>query len=130
MSREKGQVFERIAENYLIEKGFQVLDRNWHAGIKGELDLICQKDNLIVFVEIKGRNSGKYALEDGLNSINKTKAKKLLYSIQAYLNQKSLSEAQIRFDIIVICSSGKQVEGNNKIEHYENISLADLCQIY
>ncbi len=127
MSREKGQIFEKIAENYLTEKGFQVLHRNWYAGNKGELDLICQKDNLIVFIEIKGRNSGKYALEDGLAAISKIKAQKLLYSIEAYLNQNNLSEAQIRFDIIIICSSSRLGQQSiDKIEHYENIILSEL----
>lgn len=126
MSREKGQRYEALVEDYLVSQGYTILDRNWHAGVYGELDLICQKDKTIVFVEVKGRSSNQ-ALEDGLNSINPAKARKLLYSMQAYLDylekKKRLFSPKTRFDLIVLI---EWPDKTHQIEHVENICLWDF----
>jgi putative endonuclease len=123
MSWKKGQEFERIAEEYLQKQGYCILERNWHAGLYGELDLICQKNDLLLFVEVKGRSSSK-AYEDGLNSINHKKAKRLFNSMQDYLQKTEISgdanHSKIRLDLIVISSFDKT------LEHIEDINLWDL----
>jgi putative endonuclease len=126
MNWAKGQNFENIATDYMIQRGFCVLDRNWHAGKYGELDLICKKSeskkDILVFIEVKGRNSTCFE-EDGLNAINQSKAKKLIHSIQAYQEhyEKNHNECnyEIRFDLILVSSS-------EQVIHLENISLIDF----
>lgn len=126
MSREKGQKYEKLVEEYLIEQGYSILERNWHAGIHGELDLICNKGETLVFVEVKGRSSSQ-AFEDGLNSINPAKARKLLYSMQMYLDylekSKKLYSPKTRFDLIVLIDNPG---AHHQIEHLEDLYLWDL----
>ncbi len=50
-----GRSGERMAAEYLATQGLALIDVNWHAGRIGELDLIMQQDDEIVFVEVKTR---------------------------------------------------------------------------
>lgn len=54
-----GKKFEILAAKYFEQKGFKILERNWRTGYK-KIDLIAQKDNLLVFVEVKSTYSKKY----------------------------------------------------------------------
>lgn len=124
MSWAKGQEFEDRAIKYLESKGYEIIDRNWHAKRYGELDLICriQSKKLLVFVEVKGRNS-KVFERDGLSSIDRRKAKKLIHSINMYLNYQEIKDPNnnysTRFDLIL-------VSGKGEIIHIENIALMDF----
>ncbi len=114
MSRKKGDLFEKKAAEYLSQKSYSILERNWYAGTQGEIDLICLKDEVLVFVEVKGRNSKNW-IKDGLESITAKKAKCLLHSINSYLDQSQLNYQSVRFDLIVL--------NQERVEHFENISL-------
>lgn len=120
MSWEKGQKFEQLVENYLKKHNYLILERNWHAGLYGEIDLICLKEQILVFVEVRGRLS-RQAHMDALVSINKTKIKKIYKSIQIYLQkieqEKIISFDNLRFDIVTV--------SQNSLKHFENISLFD-----
>ena len=109
-----------MAENYLRTNNYLILERNWHAGLYGEIDLICLKDKILVFVEVRGRNS-RLGHEDALISINKNKIKKLYKSIQIYLQkaekEKIINFENIRFDVITASYSG--------LKHFDNICLLD-----
>lgn len=50
----KGNSGERIAENYLVKKGFRIIDRNFRVRY-GEIDLIALYQNNLIFVEVKTR---------------------------------------------------------------------------
>jgi putative endonuclease len=54
-TRELGQAAEKIAENHYRRRGFAVLSRNYRLKC-GELDLVMQKGDLLLFVEVKGRS--------------------------------------------------------------------------
>ncbi|MDX1920709.1 MAG: YraN family protein [Candidatus Caenarcaniphilales bacterium] len=129
MSWTKGQKYEQLAEKYLKSKGYLILDRNWHAGVYGEIDLICRKDRTLVFVEVKGRSS-RFAKEDCLTAIDKSKAKKLLYSMQSYLDYlettKKIYSPKVRFDLLVVVED--KLKQEFEVEQFENISLFDLLE--
>jgi putative endonuclease len=129
MSWIKGQKYELIAEKFLKTKGYLILDKNWHAGVHGELDLICRKDKTLVFIEVKGRSgNARSATEQALRSIDKGKAKKLLYSMQAYLDYletlKKIYSPKTRFDLILVLEDSNTFEC--QVDHLENVSLWDL----
>ena len=58
MSKNKkiGNLGEEFAKDFYLKKGYDFIDKNWQKKY-GEIDLICQKDNEIVFVEVKTRTS-------------------------------------------------------------------------
>ena len=47
---ELGKLGEDLAANYLIDKGYQILERNWHSGHK-EIDIVALDDNYLVIVD-------------------------------------------------------------------------------
>ncbi len=50
---------ENMAARFLESKGYHVRARNYRCG-RGEIDLIMQRDNWIIFVEVKTRSSTHY----------------------------------------------------------------------
>ena len=50
-----GKWGEDIAANYMLEHGFEILERNWRHG-RMEIDIIAQKEGVLYFVEVKSRH--------------------------------------------------------------------------
>lgn len=109
---------EQIAANYLISKGYSILDRNWHGGHK-ELDIVARKDNTLVIVEVKRRATDRYG--NAVSAITDRKIRCIVAATNAYVRQYSIDLA-IRFDVIAITGIGKQMQ----IEHIENAFFAPL----
>ncbi len=108
--REKGKVFENIAENYLKAKGFEILGRNYRTR-QGEIDIIAKKENLIIFVEVRGKTSDSFGLSE--ESINTSKTMKILETAKHFIYQNNLFDYDYRFDLIAI--------NINQVNHIENI---------
>ena len=115
-NRAVGTKYEGIAMGYLAEKGYSELGRNYYSRY-GELDLICrdEKKGDIVFVEVKYRKSMEYG--NGLESITRSKQRKLVKTAAVYLKDKKIEDIPYRFDIISILG--------NEIEHIENAIWGD-----
>lgn len=101
MSRYKkdlGDFGENAAANYLIKKGYKIIQRNY--SIKGgEIDLIAETDTHIVFVEVKTRTSDTFGTP--AEAVTKTKQRHILKSAKAYLTANP-SEKEVSFDIIEV----------------------------
>ena len=115
-NRAIGTKYEGKAMEYLIEKGYSELGRNYYSRY-GEIDLICRDKNKgeIVFVEVKYRKSIEYG--SGLESITRSKQRKLVKTAFLYLKDKKIKDTPYRFDIISILG--------DKIEHIENAIWGD-----
>jgi len=115
-NRSIGTKYEGIAMDYLKEKGYEELGRNYYSRY-GELDLICKdlSKGEIVFVEVKYRKTGEYG--SGLESITRSKQRKLVKTATIYLKEKRIKDTPYRFDIISI--------SDDKIEHIENAIWGD-----
>lgn len=57
--RAKGNFFESIAVQYLQEKNFEILYRNFYIQ-HGEADIIAKENSTLVFVEVKARTNNKF----------------------------------------------------------------------
>lgn len=109
-----GRDGEDTACSFLEEKGFDILDRNYHAGKTGELDIIARRGNLVVFAEVKARRSDAFG--GGIYSIKQNKKKTLRRCAEHFiLNNPVLNSKQItfRFDLILV--------ENNSVEWVEDI---------
>ncbi len=95
---ELGKKGEKVAQKYLIEQGYTILETNWHFG-KAEIDIIAQKDQVLVVIEVKTRSSEHYGKPEIF--VNKKKMKLLLDAINHYVERKNINN-EIRFDIISI----------------------------
>ena len=94
-----GQIGEDIAEIYLIEKGYKILDRHFICR-QGEIDIIAKDKNEIVFIEVKTRSNRKFG--DPVDSVTYYKQRHLLSSIKYYVYLKKLESSFIRIDVIEV----------------------------
>jgi putative endonuclease len=113
--RNKGKAGEDIAAAFLEKLGYQILERNFQFG-HGEIDIIAQDNNEIVFVEVKARKSLEYGEPEF--SITKNKISQIKKVATAYLVQKDITEQTSRIDAVTILT---QNERNPVINHYQNV---------
>lgn len=107
-----GQEAEKRAAAYYRSLGFKVVAQNYRYR-KAEIDLIAQKADLLVAVEVKARSS--YAFGVPHSFISPKKIKLLVMAMDAYVQQRNL-EVTVRFDVIsYTLSSGKWIR-----DHIEN----------
>ena len=110
----KGKKGEDIATDFLKRNGFEIVKRNFHFGRNGEIDIIAEKDNVLVFVEVKMRSSDTYG--DPLLSINFAKQKSLRKTAEGYLYINKITDKECRFDVVTIDVSKNPI----KIDHLIN----------
>jgi putative endonuclease len=87
-----------MACNYLIEKGFEIVARNYRYK-KAEIDIIAVKEKLLLFVEVKTRKSKSFGEPE--HSVNQLKENLILSAAEYYLEMIKW-KFDIRFDIIAI----------------------------
>lgn len=104
-----GKNGEDAAANYLTDHGYRILHRNWRSGRK-ELDIVAEKENEIIVVEVKSRKNTEFALPE--DAVNEKKIRRIVAATDAYLRKFCL-DMQVRFDIITIVGE----KNNFKIEH-------------
>ena len=93
-----GQWAEQQALKLLQTQGFTLIVANYHCRY-GEIDLIVQKDQELIFVEVKARSVTKYA--QSCETISSSKQKKIMKSALCFLNaQPQFQEFYCRFDVI------------------------------
>jgi putative endonuclease len=110
---ELGKRGENLATNHLIQNGYTILERNWHFE-RSEIDIIAEKDNEIVIVEVKTRSTDYFGYPE--ESVSQTKIDHLATAAEEYLIQNDLAK-DVRFDIVsVLISKNSKVE----IHHIED----------
>lgn len=104
---EVGRKGETLAEAWLKQKGFRIIDHNWRYG-KCEIDLIAEKYGIPHFVEVKTRSGSTPVLPE--YNVTRTKIRTLLRGISAYIDRHPCYN-DFRLDILSIClNNGKEVE--------------------
>ncbi len=79
-----GKLGEELADTYLKQQGYKILERNYVTRA-GEIDIVCRQKETVVFVEVKTRTSNIYGFPE--EAITKTKARHLVASAFDYLGQ-------------------------------------------
>lgn len=97
---QKGKSAEDLASRYLGQRGLTLLTRNYRSR-RGEIDLIMQDGDVIVFVEVRSRKNSRAM--NVIESINSEKCTRIIQTSQQYLqNRKQPDECTCRFDIVLI----------------------------
>ena len=101
-SRQAGTQWEQTAESYLCERGLKILERNFSSRF-GEIDLIMEHDETVVFVEVRYRKSGQHG--SGAESVTTQKQSRLSRTAAWYLAKNPHRAEQFcRFDVVSIKS--------------------------
>ena len=111
LRRTRGSIGERIAAEHLAEAGYEIVDRNWRDGRRGELDLIAADDTAIVFCEVKTRVAGGSSGPPlALDAVGPAKRRRLRRLAMAWLRERrdelgAPRRERLRFDAIGITIS-------------------------
>lgn len=108
---------EEIASACLREKGYIILERNWHSNHR-DIDIIAKKDDEIVFVEVKTRRNRDFT--DPIQAVNYKKRNNLRLAINHYIKYRKY-DGKWHFDIISVI--GTIGCAHPEIEHLEDIPL-------
>ena len=110
-----GRWGETAAANFFAQNGYQVVAKNLRTPY-GEIDLLVEKDGVIVFVEVKTRSGTGYGQPE--EAVTKEKQGHLLAAIAYYWQHNPQEETDWRVDVVAVTrrGNGKEVE----IVHFEN----------
>lgn len=106
----EGASGEFNAVEYLEKKKYKILEKN-HKNRLGEIDLIAQYKDMIVFVEVKARSTLMFGRPS--EAVDYRKQQKIRNIASLYLLQHKKMDSQCRFDVI-------EVIGQSEINHIEN----------
>jgi len=99
----KGNKGEKIASDYLKKQKYKIIKRNYFSPC-GEIDIIAQDRDVMVFVEVKTRTNEKFGFAS--EAVDFKKQQKIKNAALLYTQNENISA--IRFDVIeVYLSSGK-----------------------
>ncbi len=108
-NKKKGNWGELKAAEFLRSQGYYIREMQWKS-LRFEIDIIAEKDNDILFVEVKTRFSDAYG--DPWEAVNMSKRKKICTSADQYIRTHHC-DREPRFDIISVLHT----DGTTKITH-------------
>lgn len=112
---ELGKTGEQLAVNYLIGKGYKIVERNWRFQ-KAEIDIIARKAETLISVEVKTRSTKNFG--NPQDFVNPKKIKLMVLAMNEYILNKDL-DIELRFDIIAITKGKSSFD----IEHFKDAFL-------
>ena len=109
MSRQKGNLAETKACEFLYDNGFTVLERNFYSRF-GEIDIIATKNKVLHFVEVKSGED----YEKVIQNITKSKISKLIKTGDIYM-KKNAVDCDYEYDAIIVTLE--------EVFHIQNITI-------
>lgn len=98
--KETGKKGENLAYEFLKKNGYKIIEQNFSCK-QGEIDIIAKSpSNYLVFIEVKSRKSLKYGMP--CEAVTPYKKKHIKYTAKYYIFKNSISNIDIRFDVIEI----------------------------
>ena len=107
-----GKKGEQLAVDFLIENGYDIVERNYRFN-KAEVDIIAQKEDVLAIIEVKTRSTTDFG--NPQDFVKPKQIKNLVKAVDEYVIVNNL-EVDVRFDIIAIVKEEKQFN----IEHLED----------
>jgi putative endonuclease len=104
LSKIIGDTAEQNACAYLQQRRLKLIIKNYQCKC-GEIDLIMQDDEVLVFVEVRHRTSSDYG--DGVATVNKNKQHRIIKAATYYLQKNDLyDKIMCRFDVVATSNLG------------------------
>ena len=108
-TKQSGAQGEQAACDYLVNKGYRILTRNYRKTC-GEIDIVATDGKTLVFAEVKKRAS--QAFGGPLAAVTTAKQQKISLTAQWYIKENAPKFDSIRFDVICLLPG--------EIQHIEN----------
>lgn len=114
-----GNRCEIKAARFLEGKGYRILAHQFKTK-HGEIDLVAEKDNELIFIEVKARKNTRFGYPE--EAVRYNKLQKMAAAASVYLEQRELFVQPFRFDVIAML-----LKENNEfeIEHLEGIDISE-----
>ncbi|MCW7754534.1 YraN family protein [Desulfobotulus sp. H1] len=100
----RGRSAESCACVFLEQLGLRILARNFRSRF-GEIDIIAQEGDTLVFTEVKTR--GVFCMGSAFEAVNRSKQQKIIRTALLFLSRSDLDDLYIRFDVIAVDANGK-----------------------
>lgn len=97
--RALGQLGESLAARELERRGYRLVARNWRCPV-GEIDLIAEQGDALVFVEVRTRRGDRRGTPQ--ESVTPAKRAKLIETAQTYLAENDAGERDWRIDVVAV----------------------------
>lgn len=113
LTRQIGRRGERLAEEYLVALGAELLERNFYAQY-AEVDLILKHEGDLVAVEVKSRDVGDFVAPE--EAVHRRQLARVVRALTTYAQDNDLLDMPFRIDVILILT-----ETNGDILHFEHL---------
>ncbi|MCL2581202.1 MAG: YraN family protein [Streptosporangiales bacterium] len=110
-----GREGEQAAADYLTERGFRILDRNWRCA-DGEIDIVAVERHTLVVCEVKTRSGTRYGTP--LEAVGRVKQGRLRRLAVTWVNAHGVRFEQIRIDVLGLLRQGS---GEFTVEHVRGV---------
>ncbi|HEX9484112.1 MAG TPA: YraN family protein [Gemmatimonadaceae bacterium] len=107
-----GELGERIAERWLRDRGWRVMQRRFRSGHR-DIDLVVERDGLVAFVEVKARRGIQFG--DPVEAVDWRKQRELGRSARVWIARHGRGQESYRFDVVGVLVDGAQV----RVRHVE-----------
>ncbi len=107
-----GELGERIAERWLRERGWRVMQRRFRSGHR-DIDLVVEREGLVAFVEVKARHGNQFG--DPVEAVDWRKQRELGRSALVWISRHGRRHEAYRFDVVGVLVDGSRV----RIRHVE-----------
>lgn len=104
--RKIGDFGEDLAAQYMIDKGYEILSRNFSKPY-GEIDIIAIKDDIICFVEVKTRKSTQYGYPR--EAVNYHKQQRIIKASQIFMMENNMNNYFMRFDVCEVFTESRKI---------------------
>ena len=116
LHNEIGKWGEDKAAEYLLRKGYTIVERDWKSG-RRDIDIVAIDDDTLVFVEVKTRRSRMFGEPE--DAVDYRKRQSLQQAINHYIKSNRV-HSEVRFDIISIVGT---IGSEPEIDHIKDVSL-------
>jgi len=110
-----GKIGEYAAVEYLIKHAYEVIERNWRYH-KAEIDIIAKRNDLLIFVEVKTRQTDRYGKPEDFVSFAQ---RNMIVNAASRYMSKVNHEWAVQFDVIGILINQKGMV--QRLNHYEDV---------
>ena len=108
-----GELGERIAERWLLRRGWRVVQRRFRSGHR-DIDLVVERDGTVAFVEVKARKGAEFG--GPVQAVDHRKRRQLERSALVWIDRHGRETESYRFDVVGVLLSGATV----RVCHVEN----------